>query len=134
LVRAQTVIRDFHAIGCEVHLDDFGTGYSSLNYLRVLSVDSIKLDQTFINDIERNPRSAALVRALALLSNSLGHEPIAEGVEWEEQLGVILRLGVSRFQGYLISQPVPMSTVTPEWVDHIEAKLAAHLSAVSSEK
>jgi EAL domain-containing protein (putative c-di-GMP-specific phosphodiesterase class I) len=55
-------------------------------------------------------------------------------VEWEEQLGVILRLGVSRFQGYLISQPVPMSTVTPGWVDQIEAKLAAHLSAVSGEK
>jgi diguanylate cyclase (GGDEF)-like protein len=121
LARAQDVIRGLHQMGIQVQLDDFGTGFSSLNYLRILAIDCIKMDQEFVHDIERNPRSVSLIRALVELSRDLGQQPIAEGVEWKEQLQKLVALGVRRYQGYLLSHPREAIDITREFIEAIEA-------------
>ena len=120
--KTQANMRALQRLGMSVHLDDLGTGYSSLNYLRVLPVDGIKLDYSFINDIERNHRSAALVQCLVDLSKALNQEVIAEGVEWEGQLLQLHRLGVKLVQGYLFAYPTPIPEITPAWISAKEAQ------------
>ena len=128
--KTQANMRALQRLGMSVHLDDLGTGYSSLNYLRVLPVDGIKLDYSFINDIERNHRSAALVQCLVGLSKALNQDLIAEGVEWEGQLTQLNRLGVKLVQGYLFAYPTPIPEITPAWIAAKETharKLFQHL-------
>ncbi len=119
--KTQANMRALQRLGMSVHLDDLGTGYSSLNYLRVLPVDGIKLDYSFINDIERNHRSAALVQCLVSLSKALNQDAIAEGVEWEGQLTQLHRLGIKLVQGYLFAYPTPIPEITPAWINAKEA-------------
>ncbi len=114
--KTQANMRALQRLGIGVHLDDFGTGYSSLNYLRVLPVNGIKLDYSFTNDIERNHRSAALVRCLVEVSRTLNQDVIAEGVEWEGQLVQLHHLGVKMVQGYLFAYPTAIPEITPAWI------------------
>lgn len=119
--KTQANMRALQRLGISVHLDDFGTGYSSLNYLRVLPVDGIKLDYSFTNDIERNQRSAALVRCLVGLSTALNQDVVAEGVEWEGQLVQLHHLGVKLVQGYLFAYPTSIPEISPAWIAAKEA-------------
>jgi diguanylate cyclase (GGDEF)-like protein len=123
--KTQANMKALQQLGIGVHLDDLGTGYSSLNYLRVLPVNGIKLDYSFIHDIERNHRSAALVKALVGLSESLGQEAIAEGVEWEGQLQQLHALGIILVQGYLFAYPTAIPEITPEWIYEKETQARA---------
>ncbi|MCW5697741.1 MAG: EAL domain-containing protein [Bauldia sp.] len=97
--------------GVRISMDDFGTGYSSLSYLRSFPFDKIKIDQSFTRDLPSNPDSAAIVRAVAGLGNSLGMTTTAEGVETVEQLRVLRAEGYTEVQGFLFSRPVPGSRV-----------------------
>jgi EAL domain-containing protein (putative c-di-GMP-specific phosphodiesterase class I) len=90
-------------------LDDFGTGYSSLKYLKHLPFDQLKIDRSFVNDLLTNSSDKAIVKTLVALSRNLNMMLIAEGVETNEQLDVLLQKGCRHYQGYLFSRPLPLS-------------------------
>jgi EAL domain-containing protein (putative c-di-GMP-specific phosphodiesterase class I) len=100
-------LRQWKALGIRIAMDDFGTGYSSLSYLSRLPVDTLKVDQTLIHRITLDAKSAAVTRAIVSLGADLGIDVIAEGVETEEQLQMLSKLGCPRAQGYLLARPMP---------------------------
>jgi diguanylate cyclase (GGDEF)-like protein/PAS domain S-box-containing protein len=99
------MLHQLRALGVRISMDDFGTGYSSLSYLRSFPFDKIKIDRSFIADIERNGDSEAIIRAIAELGASLGIATTAEGIETKEQLELVRRAGCTEVQGYLLSTP-----------------------------
>ncbi len=106
--QAMQVLESLSAHGIAVALDDFGTGFSSMSYLQHLALDSLKIDRAFVADVERNPRNAAICRALLSLGHSMGLVVIAEGVETEGQLDWLVAHGCDQVQGYLLGRPMPL--------------------------
>ena len=94
--------------GFSLALDDFGTGYSSLSYLRHLPFDKIKIDRSFVMDIERDPAAVRLLDSIVGLCQVLGMHTVAEGVETPQQLAALTAMGVNEFQGYHFSRPIPV--------------------------
>jgi diguanylate cyclase (GGDEF)-like protein/PAS domain S-box-containing protein len=95
-------------MGVEIALDDFGTGYSALSYLQRFRFDRIKLDQAFLRDAGPGTTNRAISRAILQLGNDLGIPIVAEGIEEEQQLDMLLRHGCSFAQGYLFGRPEPL--------------------------
>lgn len=93
-------------LGLELAIDDFGTGYSSLTYLKNFPIDRIKIDQSFITDIDTSNESAEITRSIVSMTQSLGLEVIAEGVERAEHLAFLKELGCEEAQGFLIGKPM----------------------------
>lgn len=93
--------------GIQVAIDDFGTGYSSLSYLKKFDIDYLKIDQSFVRNLERDPDDMALCEAIIVMAHKLGLKVIAEGVETEAQRDLLRRAGCDYAQGYLLSRPVP---------------------------
>jgi len=89
-------------------MDDFGTGYSSLSYLQSFPFDKIKIDRTFISNVESSPQSAAIVRAVIGLARGLNLPVVAEGVENSNQLAFLKRELCDEVQGYLTGRPRPI--------------------------
>jgi diguanylate cyclase (GGDEF)-like protein/PAS domain S-box-containing protein len=106
--RTVSVLRRLKALGVRIAMDDFGTGYSSLSYLQSFPFDKIKIDQSFISNLENNRQSAAIVRAVVSLAHGLGLPVIAEGVESSAQLEFLTRETVDEVQGYLLGRPHPI--------------------------
>jgi diguanylate cyclase (GGDEF)-like protein len=100
------VLEELRNLGVRISMDDFGTGYSSLAYLQKFPFDKIKIDRSFVNELDR-PESIAIIRAVTGLGSSLGMKTIAEGVETEQQLQTLKVEGCTEVQGYLFSRPVP---------------------------
>ncbi|HUB44008.1 MAG TPA: EAL domain-containing protein [Acetobacteraceae bacterium] len=100
-------LQELHVLGVHIAMDDFGTGYSSLSYLRRFPFDRIKIDQSFVREIDSQHDCGPIVRAVLGLSHELGIATTAEGIETREQLCVLSRAGCSAMQGYLFSRPVP---------------------------
>lgn len=94
--------------GVHIALDDFGTGYSSLGYVHRLPLDKIKIDRSFLADIDSNPVSLSIVKTIVDMSRNLGLECIAEGMETESQVAILRQLGCHAMQGYHFSRPVPL--------------------------
>ncbi|MCB1883174.1 MAG: EAL domain-containing protein [Geminicoccaceae bacterium] len=101
------VLRALHDLGVRIAMDDFGTGYSSLSTLHSFPFDKIKIDRSFVDGLKRDPRSAAVVHAVAALGGCLGIATTAEGVETDEQLQDLIAKGCTEVQGYLIGRPLP---------------------------
>ncbi len=104
--QAQAAMMELRALGVKLALDDFGTGYSSLIYLRRFAFDKIKIDKSFLDQMEATGESAILVHSVVHLGRALGLEVTAEGVETEEQRRFLQAVGCHLLQGYLFSKPV----------------------------
>jgi len=107
-------LRTLHALkdlGVKIALDDFGTGYSSLSYLRAFPFDKIKIDQSFVRDIDTSFENQAIVRAVMSLARDLGMRITAEGVENQRQADILVQAGCDDLQGYLYSRPAPAHAI-----------------------
>lgn len=96
-----------HAMGFRVYLDDFGTGYSSLSYLKLFPVDTLKVDKSFVRDMQEDSNEYTLVSAIIAMGKSLGLEIVAEGVELPVHVAALKRMGCHYAQGYYFSRPLP---------------------------
>jgi EAL domain-containing protein (putative c-di-GMP-specific phosphodiesterase class I) len=96
-------------LGIKLSIDDFGTGYSSLSYLQRLPLRQLKIDRSFIRDLDVNQNSAAIVRAIIALGASMGLMVVAEGVETEQQQRLLISLGSDMLQGYHVGQPITLA-------------------------
>ncbi|HXF80877.1 MAG TPA: EAL domain-containing protein [Usitatibacter sp.] len=108
---ARRALDDLAALGVGIAIDDFGTGYSGLAYLKRLPIDTVKIDQSFVRDLTIDPDDAAIVTAIVAMARSLDVDVVAEGVETEEQLEELKRLGCRRGQGYLLARPMPADAI-----------------------
>ena len=106
--RAVSILRKLKSLGVRIAMDDFGSGYSSLSYLHSFPFDKIKIDRSFIGDLEHNHHSMAIVRAIITLGHSLDVPVLAEGVETEAQRSFLTREGCDEVQGYLTGRPLPI--------------------------
>lgn len=100
------LLENLRVLGCRVAIDDFGTGYSSLNYLVRLPADTIKIDQSFVTQLEHSPDTVGLVTNIIALAHSLGLRVVAEGVETEGQADLLRRLHCDWLQGFLLGEPM----------------------------
>jgi diguanylate cyclase (GGDEF)-like protein/PAS domain S-box-containing protein len=104
-------LHKLRSFGVKISMDDFGTGYSSLSYLRSFPFDKIKIDRSFVHELATRDDSMAIVRAVTGLGKSLGISIVAEGVETNEQLGLLRTEGCTEVQGFLFSRPRPAQDV-----------------------
>jgi EAL domain-containing protein (putative c-di-GMP-specific phosphodiesterase class I) len=95
-------------LGVQICMDDFGTGYSSLSHLHVLPLDTLKIDRSFIKELQHDPNSLAIVRTMMELARNLGIDVVSEGVELLEQAELLKGLNCRYAQGYLYSRPVTL--------------------------
>ncbi len=100
-------LHNLRNVGVRIALDDFGTGYSSLSYLRSFPFDKIKIDRSFVMDLQSGAPASAIIRAITTLADALGMETLAEGVEFKEQADLLRHEGCQQVQGYFYSRPVP---------------------------
>ena len=100
----------------QVSIDDFGTGYSSLNYIHRLPADYLKIDRSFVNQIQEASRNYQIVRTIIGLGNQIGLAIVAEGIETSEQLQILQDLGCQFGQGYLFSQPLSVQDIEAKFI------------------
>jgi len=116
LLKGQDYIKDILTyitdLNIKLVMDDFGTGYSSLNYLRTYSFDVVKIDKSFINEINDSAKDKALIHAMLSMSHALGIKVVAEGIETKEQWESLKQLGCDYGQGYLFSKPIDVKAMT----------------------
>lgn len=147
LERAQAAVRGLKALGCKLSLDDFGTGYSSLKHLHALPFDELKIDKSFVATMLQKRQSRKIVASVIGLGQSLGLRTVAEGVESNDQVNMLLWLGCEIGQGWYYGKPTPAedlerviagvrldaSADAPENLDEEESLLAG-LEAVPSQR
>jgi len=104
---AVALLQTLKGLGIQIAIDDFGTGHSSLSYLKLFPLDHLKIDRSFVSDIETDANDAMIVAAAVSLAHNLGLSVIAEGVETEVQVGRLRELGCDELQGYHFSRPLP---------------------------
>ncbi|RTL64073.1 MAG: bifunctional diguanylate cyclase/phosphodiesterase [Hyphomicrobiales bacterium] len=121
-VRSLQSLRQIRALGVSIAIDDFGTGYSSLETLRSFPFDRIKLDRSFMNEVEHSVQARAIIRAVLALGRSLDISVLAEGVESELQLQILEDEGCHEAQGYHLGRPTPVAQVRQP--EEPEAKVA----------
>lgn len=114
-VRAQQTLERLHAMGVDLSIDDFGTGYSSLAYLKRLPVDELKIDKSFVLNMENDIGDTKIVRSTIDLGHNMGLRVVAEGIESEAVWRLLAALGCDQGQGYFMSRPIPAARLV-EWI------------------
>ncbi|MDI6748767.1 MAG: EAL domain-containing protein [Rhodocyclaceae bacterium] len=114
--RSLVVLEELKALGVRVAVDDFGTGYSSLAYLRRFPVDKLKIDQSFVRDLDVDPSDQEIAATIVAMARNLRLTVLAEGVEKASQLEILAALGCDHYQGYLFARPMPADDV-PAWCE-----------------
>ena len=125
LTEVQETLREIKALGVSIAIDDFGTGFSSLSYLRRFPIDLLKIDQTFVHDIECTPINESICHAIVALANSLSLDVVAEGIEKASENEVLERMGCTKGQGYLFARPLSAEEIVA-WFPGDAAKGCAH--------
>ena len=118
-LRAMNTLTQLSTMGIGLSIDDFGTGYSSLIYLKQLPVDEIKIDKSFVIDMMENNEDLVIVRSTIDLAHNMGRQVVAEGVESEEVLKLLIELGCDMAQGYYISRPITANIIT-QWLQQTQ--------------
>jgi len=103
---AISLMHALKGLGIALSIDDFGTGYSSLSYLKRFPIDCLKIDRSFVTDLAKNTKDAAIVEAISALAHSLGIGLVAEGVEDANQARLLQGYGCTEMQGYFYSRPI----------------------------
>jgi len=103
---SEAMLHALKDLGVKLSLDDFGTGYSSLSYLKRFPFDQVKIDQSFVSDVTRDPNDTMLVKVIVSMAHGLGMKAIAEGVETEAQCEIVRTNGCDEIQGYFFSHPI----------------------------
>lgn len=119
LTIAEPVLRDLSKNGIGIHIDDFGTGYSSLSYLADLPVQTLKIDQSFVERLTESDTNARVVQAIVALGKAMGLDVVAEGVETEQQLFLVAKYGCDLAQGFFIGHPMPEAEFM-EWCHRVD--------------
>ncbi|MCC3358155.1 YceI family protein [Bacillus sp. REN16] len=101
-----SILKEIQKLGIQISVDDFGTGYSSLSYIKELPINTLKIDQSFVNDIHTNKESKEIAKAIINLANSIGLNVIAEGIELKEHVDELSKGGLILGQGYYYSRPL----------------------------
>ncbi len=114
----QQTLRALGDAGLHVSIDDFGTGYSSLAYLRKLPAEELKIDRSFVSDLEHSADARAIADAVVKLAHALGLKVVAEGVENESQADLLLTMGCNQLQGYYFGKPMPAQHLLAWAMDH----------------
>lgn len=109
------ILQRIKALGIRIAIDDFGTGYSSLSHLKRFPVDSVKIDRSFVRDLETDPDDRELVKAIVAMSRSLRLRVVAEGVETDAQAGMLTAMGCTSLQGFLYAKPIDAIAVS-DWL------------------
>lgn len=104
-------IRALSELGVRISLDDFGRGYASLEYLRRFPLDKLKIDSSFLRDVDDNQRDATILRSIVALAAQLGLDVIAEGVEPASSVDLLIEQGCSEAQGFYFAEPLPAASV-----------------------
>ena len=120
----QTTFRRLGEAGVHLSIDDFGTGYSSLSYLRKLPAEELKIDRSFVMDIETSADARAVIDAVIRLAHALGLKVVAEGVETERQRDVLIQMGCDELQGYLFAKPMSARALMLWASDDLERETA----------
>jgi len=120
-------LEDLSSMGVSLSIDDFGTGYSSLAYIKRLPINTLKIDRTFVRDLNTNIDDAAIIDAICALSRSLRFKVVVEGVETVEQLYYLRGIGVSAVQGHLFSRPIPARDVLAYLKNKNQMTILAHV-------
>ena len=123
-------LEEIKCLGVRLAIDDFGTGFSSLSYLSRFPIDRLKIDQSFVRDVEHSPANESITRAIVALANSLSLDIIAEGIETVAERAVLEHLHCTEGQGYLFARPMPAEDIVP-WiaarrVEHVASDLFDH--------
>jgi diguanylate cyclase (GGDEF)-like protein/PAS domain S-box-containing protein len=113
------ILNDLKKIGVFISVDDFGTGYSSLSYLKQYPIDIIKIDRSFITDIEFDEKNAAIAKTIINLAHNLGMQVIAEGVEKDQQAEILLKANCQKAQGFLYSKAIPVDQIVEKYLNKL---------------
>ncbi|MBI3368328.1 MAG: EAL domain-containing protein, partial [Burkholderiales bacterium] len=116
ILATQRAFEGLARLGVFLSIDDFGTGYSSLSYLRQLPAKQLKIDRSFVADLEASTDARAIVDAVVHLAHALSLKVVAEGVESEGQRDILLKLGCDELQGYYYARPMPAAALLA-WTD-----------------
>jgi EAL domain-containing protein (putative c-di-GMP-specific phosphodiesterase class I) len=125
IVEATKIMNELKSIGVRLSIDDFGTGYSSFGYLQQFPFDKLKIDKSFIDDINVSSNSEVIISAIINLGNKLGYDMVAEGVENKTQVEFLQIQNCKYAQGYFYSKPLPVEDLENKFHDQlINAKIS----------
>lgn len=111
-------LNELKEIGIRISLDDFGKGYSSLNYLKILPIDTLKIDKSFIENIEYDPKEKVITESIIRMAKALGLEVLAEGIENETQYAHLQELDCDAMQGFYFSKPLPIEELEKKLIEN----------------